>query len=304
MADVDYLAFRPHPEVWALVAAVVALGLYATRVVGPKAVPAGEVIATRRQKGFFLGGVALLWLASDWPVHDVGEQYLYWVHMTQHLALTLVMPALFLLATPTWLARLVIGNGRLGEAVAVWVRRLSMPVVAGVLFNAAVIFSHWPAVVNASVASGPTHYALHLLVVATAFCMWMPVCGPLPELRMSLPGQMVYLFMMSVVPTVPGAWLTFAEGAVYSAYDLPARMWGISVTHDQQAAGLIMKLAGGTYLWVVITYQFFTWASRHEAAQKADRHVTERDVLTWDDVAAEFERTPAPAEPSSGTDRA
>ena len=42
------------------------------------------------------------------------------------------------------------------------------------------------------------------------------------------------------VPTVPGAWLTFAEGVVYSAYDIPVRVWGISVTSDQQVAGLLM----------------------------------------------------------------
>ncbi len=65
--------------------------------------------------------------------------------------------------------------------------------------------------------------------------MWMPVCGPVPELRLSLPGQMIYLFLMSIVPTVPAAWLTFAEGVVYSAYDIPERLWGISAT-DRPAA--------------------------------------------------------------------
>ncbi len=287
------VGFVAHVEVWGLVGAVIGLGLYATRVVGPRAVPTGEPIATRSQKAFFTAGVVVLWLASDWPIHDIAEDHLYWVHMVQHLLLTLVMPALFLLATPTWLARLVIGRGRL----RLWVGRLAKPVVAGVAFNAAVVFSHWPLIVNASVASGPTHYAVHLLVVATAFVMWVPVCGPLPELRMSLPGQMVYLFLMSVIPTVPGAWLTFAEGAVYSAYEGGLRLWGISVTADQQAAGLVMKLAGGTYLWMIITYLFFTWASRHEAATTAGTHVSERDVLTWGQVEAEFDRTPAPSEP-------
>jgi putative membrane protein len=287
------VGFVAHFEVWVLVAAVVGLGFYATRVVGPRAVRGAEPITTGSQRAFFAAGVAVLWLASDWPVHDIAEQHLYWVHMVQHLLLTLVMPALFLLSIPTWLARLVIGHGRL----RVWVRRLGKPVVAGVAFNAAVVFSHWPAVVNASVASGPAHYAVHLLVVGCAFAMWMPVCGPLPELRMSLPGQMVYLFLMSVIPTVPGAWLTFAEGAVYSAYDIPQRLWGIDVTADQQAAGLIMKLAGGTYLWTIITYLFFTWASRHESATASGNQVTERDVLTWDQVEREFERSPAVSEP-------
>ena len=30
---------------------------------------------------------------------------------------------------------------------------------------------------------------------------------------------MIYLFAQSFVPTVPAAWLTFADGAVYKSYD-------------------------------------------------------------------------------------
>ena len=75
--------------------------------------------------------------------------------------------------------------------------------------------------------------------------MWMPVCGPLPELRFALPAQMVYLFLQSIIPTVPAGWLTFAEGVVYQSYDVLPRVWGISVTDDQQMAGLIMKVGGG-----------------------------------------------------------
>ena len=106
-----------------------------------------------------------------------------------------------------------------------------------------VVFTHWQTTVNTlGRERRPSTTALHVLVVAVALLMWMPVCGPMPELRLSLPGQMVYLFLMSIVPTVPAAWLTLAEGVVYSAYDIPERLWGISATTDQQLAGLFMKL--------------------------------------------------------------
>ena len=97
-------------------------------------------------------------------------------------------------------------------------------------------------------------------------CSGSRCAGPFPELRISPPAQMIYLFVTSIVPTVPGAWLTFAEGAVYSAYDIPDRLWGISVTSDQQVAGLLMKLVGGTYLWVLITVIFFRWAAKRARA--------------------------------------
>jgi putative membrane protein len=293
--------WHAHPEVWLLVGSLVGLYLYAAKVIGPKVVPAGTRAVTRRQWVAFVAAMSLLWFASDWPVHDIGEQYLYFVHMSQHLILTLVMAPLFLLATPRWLADLVLGHGRARRVI----RTLSRPVVAGVLFNAGVVFTHWPAVVDGVVVHAWAHFGLHLLVVASALLMWMPVCGPIEEWRISLPAQMVYLFLMSVVPTVPGAWLTFATHPLYHAYDTPLRAFGISAVDDQQAAGLIMKLGGGTYLWIIITSMFFVWAARHEKAEKAGRMVTERDVLTWDggervltydEVEREFARTEATKE--------
>jgi len=291
----DAWRWQAHVEVWVLVAGVLALGIYAVRIVGPKVVPPGRPVVTRRQVGFFWAGLILLWLASDWPIHDVSEEYLFSVHMVQHLVLSLIVPPLFLLATPTWLARLVVPEGSTTDK---WVSRLVNPIVAGLLFNLVVAVTHIPGVVNASIESGPLHYLVHTIVVASAFIMWTPVCGPFPEKRMAMPAQMVYLFLMSVLPTIPAAWLTFAEGAVYKAYDTPFRLWDVSLASDQQAAGLIMKLVGGFYLWGIIFTIFVRWAKRHAEADAAGLTVTEQDVLTWRDVEDEFLRIPPPPEPA------
>jgi putative membrane protein len=285
------LPYQLHPEVWVLVVGLVLLGWYAAKVVGPKAVRDGSPIVRPRNVGWFVAGIVVLWAASDWPVHDIAEERLYSVHMAQHLLLSYVAAPLFLLATPTWLARLVVG----GSPV---VRVLAKPVVAGVLYNAVIVFTHWQNVVNTSVDNAPVHYGLHVLVFASSLLMWLPICGPVPELRLPLPGQMIYLFLMSVVPTIPAAWLTFAEGAVYSAYDIPERLWGLSVTDDQQIAGVLMKIVAGTYLWGLIVVLFFKWAARNEAANKAGRTLTERQILTWDDVKDELV---PPVTPSTGT---
>ena len=75
--------------------------------------------------------MVLLWLASDWPVHDIAEEYLYSAHMIQHLLLTFVVPPLFLLATPEWLARLVVGRGTAERCSTRWPARSP----AALLFN-------------------------------------------------------------------------------------------------------------------------------------------------------------------------
>jgi putative membrane protein len=292
-AGTDFFRWQPHPEVWVLVGGVILLSVYALRVVGPKVVPRGQPVATRQQLAWLVLAIGLLWVASDWPLHDIAEEYLFSAHMTQHMILTYFVPPAFLLATPEWLARLVLGQGR-SKRVFYF---LAKPVPAALGFNALLLLSHAPGVVNLAVQNALVHYLIHTGLVTTALLMWTPVCGPLPELRLSYPAQMLYLFVISIVPTVPAGWLTFAEGVVYSAYDVPQRLWGISVTSDQQAAGVIMKLVGGSFLWLIITIRFFQWAARFTDSDSAADQAGPAHELTWDHVEAEFERHPAPTEP-------
>ncbi len=301
----QFWRWQPHPEVWILVLGLVGLWTYAIRSLGPRVVPAGEAVVTRSQKRWFALGIVLLWVAADWPMHDIAEEYLYSVHMFQHMVLTFFVPPVMLLATPEWLARLVIGDGWAGR----WFLKLARPVPAAVVFNAIQLATHWSVIVNASVENGLLHYALHTLVVVTSLAVWMPVVSPLPEYRVSVPAQCIHLFLTSIVPTVPAAWLALAEGVLYDAYDQPARLWGISVTSDQQAAGLIMKLGGGFFLWIVIVYLFFRWNSRQDHGTTARRvvlddrgEIVEVDgptALTYDEVTQAFETAgPPPREPA------
>jgi putative membrane protein len=308
---VDPFRFRAHPDVWLLVAFLIGAYVYMVKRVGPHAVAPGQEVVSRRNVWCFAGAMMLLWTASDWPIHDLGEEYLYSAHMLQHMMLSYFLPPLALLATPEWLLRVIVGQGRAYTVV----RWFTKPVIAGVLFNLAVMVSHVPGVVNTSVTSSSpvTHYLLHVMVVSTALLMWMPVCGPFRELHMGTPGKMIYLFLQSVVPTIPAGWLAFAEGVVYKAYDKPVRVWGMSVTTDQQLAGAIMKTGGSFFLWAIIVTLWFTRFSasnRSEYDYKRGRQMPtaeiighDDDQLTFAEVTKEFARVPAADEPPPAVQR-
>ena len=289
--------FQPHPEVWLLVVAVLFSYIYAVRVLGPAVVKNGPAITTK-QRNAFIAGVLLLWLASDWPVHDIAEEYLYSMHMFQHMVLSYFMPPLILLAIPKWMFDAVLGAGRVRKTFN-W---LAKPVIAGVLFNAIVMITHIPQIVNRSVSNAPLHYSMHVLLIVTALLVWVPICGPDRKLHLQSGGKMIYLFLMSVVPTVPAAWLTFAEGAVYKHYDTAVRVWGLSVTTDQQIAGAIMKTGGAIFLWSIVVFLFFkrfsAGFSAEQSYQKNSETSTE-DVLTFKDVTDAFGRVPPAQEPQS-----
>ena len=292
---VDPWRYQLHLEVWLLIAFLVGSYIYVVRVLGPRAVPAGEPIITRRQLVCFITGILIMFLSTDWPMHDIAEEYLYSVHMFQHMSLTYFMPPLVVLATPEWFVRVLVGNGRAYRAL----RFFTFPVRAGLLFNLGVVVSHIPGVVNASVSNGPLHYFVHVLLVLTSILMWMPVCGPLKELQMAPMPKMIYLFLNSVVATIPAGWLTFAEGVVYKHYIIPTRVWGVSVSNDQQIAGAIMKLGGSIFLWTIIVAMFF----RHFVKTFRDENKNDYDkvesILTTADVARAFEATPPAEEPTS-----
>ena len=252
LVNPDPWRFQLHIEVWVLVIAVVASYVYAIRVIGPRVVTHGNVIS-RKQLWAFIVGALLLWIASDWPIHDISEEYLYSVHMFQHMLYSYFMPPLMLIATPLWLYDLIFAGVRARKVV----NFMTKPVVAGLLFNGVIMVTHIPQMVNRSVSNGPFHYSLHVLVVTSALLMWLPICGPDRSRHLGYGGKMIYLFLMSVVPTVPAAWLTFADGAVYKHYDIAVRVWGLSVTTDQQLAGAIMKTGGSIYLWTIVVVIFF-----------------------------------------------
>ena len=299
----NWVPWTAHPEVWTMLVGLVLLAGYAARVVQPKAVAAGYPPITKGQRVWFALGFVGIWAASDWPVHDIAEDYLYSVHMLQHLLLSMLIPAAFVLATPRRLFELLIPEGSRTRRLF---RAGSKPLVAGLIFNALTAFLHWSKVVQLSADSGPVHFGLHLAVFTAGLLMWMPVIGPVTEWRLSPLGQCIYLFMMSILPTVPGGWLVFAEDVVYRHYDTVDRLWGIDVLTDQQAAGAIMKLVGGFVLWVIILTIFTKWAVAETGADRAERQarhhqqILDLDAsasdLTFEAVADVFEQSPAPSE--------
>lgn len=269
--------FEVHLEVWTLIAGAVALGWYALRVLEPKAVAAGYEPISSGQKATYGLAVASMWIFSDWPVHEIAEGHLYFVHMFQHLFLSMLIPALFLLSTPRWLFEIILPPSSTARAV---LRKASRPLAAGIIFNALTLLLHWPTLVQLSFDSGAIHFALHLVVFASGLLMWMPVIGPDRSWRLNPFGQCVYLFSMSIIPTVPGGWLVFAEDVVYRHYDTPDRLFGIGVLTDQQAAGVVMKLVGGFFLWAVIFVIFIRWAQGEMRADENSRLERQRQDRT------------------------
>lgn len=253
--------WHPHLEVWALMSALGVGYLVILKKLGPEHSSPGERPVSRRQVVSFLFGLASAWVAADWPIHELSERYLFSVHMVQHMVFSFITAPLLLMGTPGWLIRLILRP----KPVMAAARVLTKPVPAMLVFNAFLVFSHWPVFVEWTLASEWGHFGAHLTLVSVSLIMWWPVLSPIAELpRISRPAQLLYLFLQTIVPTVPASFLTFSETPFYATYEAAPRLFGISAIGDQRAAGLIMKLGGGLYLWSVIAILFFRWSESEE----------------------------------------
>ena len=58
---------------------------------------------SRGVRARFVAGVVVLWVAVDWPMDRLGDDYLFSAHMAQFVLVTMVAAPLLVSGIPTWL---------------------------------------------------------------------------------------------------------------------------------------------------------------------------------------------------------
>ncbi len=245
----------PYPGVWLAVAVPLVAYLRATSRRPPD----------RRRRVAFIAGMAVFWVASDWPLGTLGAGYLASAHMTQFLLYTLGAAPLLLLGIPEDLATRMLG--RLTDGV----RRLGRsPILCGVVYNLLLLVTHSPPAVETLRRSQVGSFTMDLVWMTAGFVLWLPILSPLAEGRpRTVAARMAYLFAATaVVAVIPASLLTFADTPVYEIYELAPRVWGLSARADQQLAGIVMKLGTIPVVWGTLGTMWFRWASRERPADR------------------------------------
>jgi putative membrane protein len=270
----SWYAWHTHYDVLILCLGLLVAYWYAVTVWRPHIPDAGRV--KRSQMAYYVSGVAVVFLATGSPIHDIAERYLLSMHMTQHLLLSLVAPPLLLAGIPTWLWEALLLR-RLVYPVA---KVILHPLVAIGAFNMFLVISHLPHVLDAALEYHWLHFVMHTILVTTSMMMWWPVITSVEKLpHLSYPYQMAYMFVQSLLPAIVGSFITFSRTPVYSFYESAPRIWGLDPVSDQQWGALIMKLVGSLILWAFIGVAFFKWYAREEAAARG---------IPWSEVEEEL----------------
>ena len=252
-------SFEPHLDVIGLVIALAVGYEYGIRRLAEVYCPRDEEpVGTGQRVAFYAGLVALL-VASGWPVHDLAESRLFMFHMIEHMLVALVVPPLLLGGTPWWLVRLLV------RPILPVVKFVTKPLIALVIFNAWLAIVHLPAVEELMLTNELFHLFAHTMLFVTALIMWWPVMDPIPDTQSLTPfGKMGYLFLQSLVPTIPASFMTLGTTPLYPIYETFPELWGLDTMTDQIIAGLIMKIGMGLVLWGWIAWVFFSWYAEEQ----------------------------------------
>jgi putative membrane protein len=251
-ARISLTEFTVH---WSTVVGLAGLGaLYHWRA---GRAPAGVTHSpSTGQRAAFFSALALIFLSLNGWIHDLSDYYLFSAHMVQHLVLTLVAPPLLIMGTPGWMLRPALA----WRGVAPIARAITSAPKAFLIFNVVLAVWHLPPIYGLAMEHHPVHIAQHLCFMVGATLMWWPVLSPLPELpRLSYPGQMLYLFLLTIPMSIVAVCIAYARSLLYPAYAAAPRIWGISPMQDQMIGALIMWIPGGLFFFVIISVVFFRW---------------------------------------------
>ena len=233
---------------------------------------AGDAAVRGSSKGrtwALLLGTLGLWACLDWPLASLGAGYLASAQMARQVLMVMVVAPLLLFACPAPLAVRIVGWGKRLSVL----RMTARPIFAVPFAAVALVAINAPAVVVPLVKTPFGAFGLDFVWVAAGFVLWMPVQCPHPGVRRLTGGAaLCYLIGQSIVPVLPGFFMTWADQPIYSTYELAPRVFpGFDAVADQQTAAAILQVGGMLLLWFQISYRFLKWAYEQIEQDNANR---------------------------------
>jgi cytochrome c oxidase assembly factor CtaG len=240
----------------------------------------------------YWAGLLTLALSLMSPI-DVLSGQLFFMHMTQHLLLTMVAVPLLLIGNPFPVLMWGLPRKARRPVSAVLSERSPLrrplaiatsPGVVWLLYISALIGWHDPALYNLALRNGFVHDLQHLSFFITTALLWWHVLGVAPRLHRSMSVGQRIVYTISVVPVnmIIGVVIAFAPSPIYSHYlDVP-RLLGLSVMQDQMIAGILMWIPGSEmFFWagLIVLTQIVNAEAKKPAPKDAPWLVEEHAAL-------------------------
>lgn len=245
---------------------------------------------TRKQKAYFVLGIALLYVCQGSPIDLLGH-LIFSAHMVQMAILNLLVPQLLILGIPNWLFERLFQIRPVKAAVTF----LTKPLVALVLFNGLFSLYHIPFIFDLVKSNALYHAVMTTAIFIAAWMMWWPLVNKMSEWQ-SLTGlkKIGYIFADGVLLTPACALIIFAGKPLYATYydpqmwmeslalcvpagtlaslDLtgPEMFFSIPLLQDQQLGGILMKIIQEIVYGTVLFFVFMEWYRKEQEKEKKE----------------------------------
>ncbi|MFP7296001.1 cytochrome c oxidase assembly factor CtaG [Neobacillus niacini] len=254
---------------------------------------------TIKQAALFLLSITLIYAIKGSPL-DLMAHLMFYVHMIIMAFLVLVIPPIFIFGIPVWIWRRIFKIK--------WVHTLfkffTKPLIALIVFNGLFSFYHIPMIFDQVMQNFWLHAGYSLLLFIVAIFMWWPLINPVPEhQRISGLKKVGYIFADGILITPACALIIFAPGSIYATYSDP-EVWAqvmslcvgpatfagldisgpelfssMSLVHDQQLGGVLMKIIQEIVYGIILGHVFFEWYRKDQAESEKELKQTLKPSL-------------------------
>jgi putative membrane protein len=221
----------------------------------------GRPVSGWRQVSFWTG-IALVVIALNSPVDELGEQHFFFVHMAQHVLLGDLAPLCFVVGLTGQILRPVLAL-RFVERLRV----LAHPLVALPLWAVDLYVWHIPFLYDGALHHDSVHALEHFMFFTCGCLMWEPVVETLPAPAWFGTGMKLgYIAVVRLIETILGNVFIWSNTVFYSVYNHPPQ-WGLTPVHDQNLGGIVMMAEGSIVTLVALAWLFLRLAAEGETRQ-------------------------------------
>jgi len=250
----------------------------------------GNEPLTTQQGIVFILSMAILYVIKGSPL-DLMANLMFYVHMIQMAVLVLVVPPLFIMSVPAWLWRKILCL----PVIRFLFKLFTKPLIALIVFNVIFSFYHVPMIFDQVMQNIWLHGGYSILLFVSAVFMWWPLMNQLSDYQ-TLNGlkKLAYIFGAGILLTPACALIIFSDTPLYAVYSDP-HVWGkmmslcvgtqnfnnlhlsgpelfssMSVLHDQQLGGVLMKVIQELIFGIMLGRVFFDWYKKDQAESERE----------------------------------
>jgi cytochrome c oxidase assembly factor CtaG len=232
---------------------------------------AGGMWPRSRSVAFAAGAAAAL-LALTSGI-DAYADFLFSIHVVQHLLLTFVAPPLLALSAPVTLALRSLPREDGRRLVRILhtrpVQWLTHPVVAWLAFATVPFAVHFSGYYDEALHSTWIHASEHLLLFTVGLLYWWPIVGvdPAPR-RLDHPARVLSLVVAMPAQSFLALAIYSSPLTLYPGYASRLAPFGPSALSDQRTAAALMWIAGGMFLLVAVMISIARWKRDEEQRER------------------------------------